>query len=282
MANRSRGARWAFGIGITVTVYALVGFLLLPAIIKSQMLKRLPTLTKRAVTVQQVKLNPFALTLTIRGFTLRETNGDVFYSFNELYAHLRLVSIFKRVFVFKEIRLKKPFGSVIFQQDGKFNLSNLLSALPPKSKTKLESQELPHFVVERLSIEDGVLIFQDLNRKFFLKLTQIGLRMEGLSNQTKAPVPVVIAFLCNESGTVALQGMVSPFARSANVQVQVTNLELRAIQPYVEKIWNLNHRRCAHCQGTRYVCGGRTRDPARAVHRTAWRCQLHLRRLEGA
>jgi len=239
MSNRSWRARWTLGIGIALIVYTLAGFFLLPAIIKSQMLKRLPALTQRAVTVRQVKLNPFTLALTIRGFTLKETTGDVFYSFDELYVKLRLISIFKRVFVFKEIRLKKPFGSVIFQQDGEFNFSNLLGALPPESKTKIESHELPRFVVERLSLEDGALMFHDLNRKFLLKLSRIGLKMAGLSNQTNAPVPTMISFVCNESGTVALRGTVSPFARSADVQVQVTNLDLRAIQPYVEEVWNL-------------------------------------------
>ena len=236
MSIRSRRAKWTLGIGIALIIYTLAGFFLLPAIIKSQMLERLPTLTKRAVTVQQVKLNPFALTLTIRGFALKETNGDLFYSVDELYVKLRLVSIFKRVLVFKEIRLKKPFASVIFQQDGKFNLSNLLSALPPDTKTKFESPELPHFMVERLSIEDGALSFNDLNRKFLLKLSRIGLDVEGLSNQTNAPVSTTLSMLCNGTGTIALQGIILPFARSVDVQVQVTNLDLRAIQPYVSDI----------------------------------------------
>jgi hypothetical protein len=239
MANRSRGAKWTLGIGISLTIYTLVGFLLLPAIIKSQMLKRLPALTKRTVSVQQVNLNPFALTLIIRGFALKETNGDVFCSFDELSADLQFVSIFKRVFVFKEIRVKKPFGSVIFQQDGKFNFSNLLSALPPETRTKLETQELPYFVVEQLNIDDGGLIFDDSHRKFLLKLSQIDLSLKGLSNHTNAPVSTTLSMVCNETGTIALQGTILPFTRSANVQVQMTNLDLRAIQPYVAEIWKL-------------------------------------------
>jgi uncharacterized protein involved in outer membrane biogenesis len=237
--NRSRLAKWTMGVGIALIVYALVGFFLLPAIIKRQMLQRLPAITQRMVAVQQVKLNPFALSLTIRGFTLKETNGDVFYSFDELYVNLQLVSIFKRAFVFKEIRLKKPVGSVIFQQDGKFNFSNLLSALPPETKAKLKPQELPHFVVERLSIEEGALFFSDLNRNFLLKLSQIGLTLEGLSNQANVPVSTVLSLLCNGTGTVALQGTVLPFMRLADVQVQLTDLDLRAIQPYVKEIWKL-------------------------------------------
>lgn len=237
--KHSRLAKWMMGIGIALIVYALIGFYLLPAIIKSQMLKRLPAITHRTVAVQHVKLNPFALSLTIRGFTLKETNGDVFFSFDELYANLQLVSIFKRVFVFKEIRLKKPFGTVIFQHDGKFNFSNLLSAVPPEATSKLASPELPHFVVERLSIEDGALFFNDSNRNFLLKLSQIGLTLGGLSNLTNAPVSTVLSLLCNGTGKVAVQGTVLPFTRSADVQVQVTDLDLRALQPYVREIWKL-------------------------------------------
>src|SRR5579871_4947426 len=239
MSNCSRWAKWTLGIGIAVIVYALAGFLLLPVIIKSQMLKRLPALTQRAVTVQQVKLNPFVLSLTIRGFTLREMNGDTFCSFDELYAKLRLVSIFKRVLVFKEIRIKKPFGSEIFPENGKLNFSNLLGALSPGPQTGLGSKELPRFVVERLGVEGGALMIHELNRTSSLRLSQFELRMEGLSNQTNAPVPTMMSFRCNDSGSVALQGNVSPFARWADVQIQATSLDLRAIEPYVEKIWNL-------------------------------------------
>jgi len=224
------------GFGMPLIVYTLVGFLLLPAIIKWQLLKRLPAMTQRTVAVQQVKLNPFALSLTVRGFTLKEMNGDMFSSFDELYANLQLVSIFKRVWVFKEIRLKKPFGSVILQQDGKLNVFNLLSALPPETKTKIESS---HFVVERLSIADGTLFFSDLKRNFLLKLSQIGLTLDGFSNQANVPVATVLSLLCNGTGKVTLQGTVLPFTRTADVQVQVTDLDLRAIQPYVEELWKL-------------------------------------------
>jgi len=237
--KRSRLAKWMLGIGTALIVYALVGFFLLPAIIQSQLLRRLPALTKRAVVVQQVRLNPFALSLTIRGFTLKETNGDVFCSFDELYANLQLVSLFRRAFVFKEIRLKKPFGSAVFQQDGKFNFSNLLGALPLETKTKPESQKLPHFVVERLSIEDGTLTFSDLHRKSLLKLSRIDLTLIGLSSDTNAPVSTTLSMLWNETGEVAVQGTVLPFTHSADVQIQVANLDVRVVQPYVAEIWKL-------------------------------------------
>jgi len=82
MAKRRQGRakRWGIGLGIAIVLYTAIGFLVLPAIIKSQMLKRLPALTHRRVAVQEVKLNPYALSFTLRGFSLTETNGDEFVS----------------------------------------------------------------------------------------------------------------------------------------------------------------------------------------------------------
>ena len=51
-SNASAGKRpgwskWLIRVGVGLIIYTLVGFFLLPAIIKSQMIKRLPALTKR-------------------------------------------------------------------------------------------------------------------------------------------------------------------------------------------------------------------------------------------
>ena len=100
MAKRRQGAarKWAIGIGIVLVLYTLLGFLVLPAVIKSQMLKRLPALTHRNVSVQQVKLNPYALSFTLRGLSLTETNGEEFASLGELYVNFQSISLFKRGF----------------------------------------------------------------------------------------------------------------------------------------------------------------------------------------
>ena len=129
MAKRRQGAarKWAIGIGIVLVLYTILGFLVFPAIIKSQMLKRLPALTHRNVSVQQVKLNPYALSFTLRGFSLTETNGEAFASLGELYVNFQSVSLFKRGLVFKEISVKHPSANVIRMADGTFNFSDLLA-----------------------------------------------------------------------------------------------------------------------------------------------------------
>src|ERR1700722_2692971 len=74
--NKPKRFKWTIRLAVVLAVYTVVGFFVVPAIIKSQMLKRLPALSKRQVAVEQVQCNPYALSLTIHGFSLKETNGD--------------------------------------------------------------------------------------------------------------------------------------------------------------------------------------------------------------
>src|SRR5208283_3629448 len=117
---------WAVGVGIGFVLFNVFSFFVLPAAIKSQMLKRLPALTHRHVAVREVKLNPYALSFTLRGFSLTETNGDEFVALDELYVNFKPVSLLKRGFVFGEIHVKKPSANIVRLADGTFNFSNLL------------------------------------------------------------------------------------------------------------------------------------------------------------
>src|SRR5262245_16390840 len=89
-----RAKRWR-RIAIALLLYTVMGFFVLPAIIKSQIVKRLPGFTHRQAVVQQVKVNPYALSLTIRGLSLSETNGEPFAGFEEFYVNFQLSSLFR-------------------------------------------------------------------------------------------------------------------------------------------------------------------------------------------
>ncbi len=146
-------------------------FFILPAIIKSQMLKRLPALTHRHVAVGEVRLNPYALSFTLRGFSLTETNGDEFVSLDELYVNFESISLLKRGFVFKEIHVKKPSANIV-RLTGRyiqlFEPVNEYKCRPAEAKPSTPSsgkQRLPLVIIESLKVEDGQFSFTDLDRK---------------------------------------------------------------------------------------------------------------------
>jgi hypothetical protein len=179
----SKRSKWLIGLAIAFVVYTLFGFFLVPVIVKSQMLKRLPALTKREAFIKQVKFNPFALSLTIRGFALKEPDGEVFSSFDEFYVNFQLwASLFKRSLVFDEITLKGPFAQIIYGEDGNFNFANLIDNTPAPPKTNAPSPP-PRLLVYSLNITNGSIGFSDLKRKvpFNTKFIPINIALTNLT-----------------------------------------------------------------------------------------------------
>jgi len=66
---RRRPPRWALVTVTLIGLYATFGFLILPHILRSQMEQKLPAVLHRPVSVRQVRFNPFAISITIRGFS---------------------------------------------------------------------------------------------------------------------------------------------------------------------------------------------------------------------
>ena len=207
----SKRSKWLIGLGIAFVLYTLFGFFLVPVIVKSQLLKRLPALTKRQAAVEQVKFNPFALSLTIRGFSLKETNGEVFSSFDEFYVNFQLwASLFKRSLVFDEITLKAPFAQITYGADGNFNFANLLDNTPAPPKTNAPSPP-PRLLVYNLNITNGSIAFSDLKRQvpFHTKFIPIDIALTNLTTVRNQDSPYSFVARTGAGETFAWSGSVT-------------------------------------------------------------------------
>lgn len=204
--------KWPRRIAITLLIYTVVGFFVVPAVIKSQMLKRLPALTKRQVEVRQVRFNPYVLSLTIRGFSLKEPDGEVFSSFDEFYINFQLwASLFKQSWVFKEISLNKPFAQITYREDGNFNFANLISNAAPESKHPANPQPLPKLLVYDLSITNGGIAFADLKRKdpFHAQFLPINVNLTNLTTIRDGNSPYSILARADSGESFAWSGTIT-------------------------------------------------------------------------
>ena len=218
-----------------MVVYTVVGFFVLPAIIKSQMVKQLPGITKRQAAVEEVKVNPYALSLTIRGVKLTETNGDVFASLGEFYGNFELSSIVRGKFVFSELSVKEPSANIIWKVDGSFNFANILETstnTPPAPKQK---SSIPKILIEKFSVEGGGVDFVDLTRKqpFHTKIGPLHLNLKDFTTQpnTKNPYSFTASTDAKEEFAWAGDITVDPMASSGTFKL--SGIDLKKYGPYV-------------------------------------------------
>jgi len=121
---------WAIvGIG----VYALLGFLVLPPVLKSVLTKQLSQRLHRETTIRDIHINPFLLTVRVNGLSLKDRSAShPFISFEELFLDLEAASVVKGGPVLKNIRVKAPYLTIVRNEDQTYNFSDLLEEFASK------------------------------------------------------------------------------------------------------------------------------------------------------
>ena len=108
-------------------LYTVGGFLILPPIIRIVAIKQISKQLDREVSIQKIKINPFVLSCTVSGLLIKDTDGEPFVSWDEVYVNFQLSSFFGHAWVFKEISTSKPFVRVQMNKDKTFNFSDILA-----------------------------------------------------------------------------------------------------------------------------------------------------------
>lgn len=142
---------------IIMAAYTLLGFLILPFTIKLIAVKKLTQALGRPVSITSVRLNPYALSLTVEKLTIKEGQEQAdFAAFNKLYANLSSSSILKLAPVVEELRLDGPSLRVVRTGENTFNFSDIIAGGPETQPAPpREASEPLAFSVNNIRISNG-------------------------------------------------------------------------------------------------------------------------------
>ena len=160
------------GILLTlISLYALIGFLLFPYIIKGYLIPALADQIKHPIVVRDVALNPFTLSLRVNGLEVSEVDHTPILGMEELFVNLSGTNLFLQTVGFDEIRLDMPYVSARMNAEGKLNLLGLVpsadeTAKAPPGPTKASDAGKPIPVeIRLLKIDRGILEFRDESKR---------------------------------------------------------------------------------------------------------------------
>jgi Domain of Unknown Function (DUF748) len=161
---------WAVGL---LLLYTVTGFLILPPIIRIVAAKQLSKQLDREVSIEKVKLNPFALSCTVRGLLIKDKDGEPFVSWDEVYVNFQLSSFFGKAWVFKEISTTRPFVRVQMNKDYTFNFSDLVTKFSTNAPGATPKQPSKPLVlhIDRLRIGGATAALADFTPREPFKRT---------------------------------------------------------------------------------------------------------------
>jgi hypothetical protein len=158
---------------VTPVVIAIVGFWIVPPIVKHVLETQVRDVLGRRVTVGRVRANPFALSLTIDDLQIFETDQRTpFVGFGRLYVNAELASVYHRAPVVREIRLDSPRIHLVrltatagaWADPSAYNFSDILARLAaraPHPEPPSEPGPPARFSINNVRITDGKITFDD-------------------------------------------------------------------------------------------------------------------------
>jgi uncharacterized protein involved in outer membrane biogenesis len=169
---------WILGIVVAI---GIIGFLIVPPIAKPYLAEALSKQLKREVTIESLRVNPFALSATVRGFVMKDRPGpEPALTFDELYVNLSLGSIFRRAPVVEAVRLVKPHLRIVRNDDRTYNFQDLIDEAAAKPKEP--DAPPPRFAVFNIELVDGRVDFDDRPVKHQHALSDIQLGLPFVSS----------------------------------------------------------------------------------------------------
>jgi hypothetical protein len=216
---------WATGL---VIFYAVLGFLILPPIVRSVAVKQVSQLLGREVAIEKVRLNPFALSTAVNGLLIKDADGEPFVSWDKVYVNFEIKSLFGGALTFKEITIEKPFARAVMNQDGTFNFTDIIekfstntSPAQPEPAPKESKPFVLH--VGRLQISGAAATTQDLTRRtpFKRRIGPFDLALQDFRTDPDSKNPCSFQGTTDAGGDISWNGNISlgPFRSTGELRL---------------------------------------------------------------
>ena len=207
-------AKYGWWLLLAILGIGLLGFVVLPPILKSILVDELAATLHRPVSIASIRINPYALSVQIDGFAIEEKGGgDKVAGFDRLYVNLESSSLFRGGPVISELQLAGPRLKLVRLADGRLNFSDLIDEFLARPES---NEQTPSFAVSNIQITGGQLEYDDrmLDERHLVSELSIALPfLSSLPSSTEIFVEPAFSALIDGSLLVA-QGKSKPFAKS--------------------------------------------------------------------
>ncbi len=142
--------------------YGLAGFLVAPGLVRGALLDGMGKALVARPDLARVRVNPFALSLTLEGLRVRDAAGDSVAGFDRLYLRFDpLGSIFSRAWTLARLEITRPSVTLEVLPDRTLNMMRLVRPRPAAADS---GSGAPAWRIGRFTLADGSLRFADRSR----------------------------------------------------------------------------------------------------------------------
>lgn len=237
MKPSPRARRRLIATAIFFLLFTVVGFFVLPPIVKSQVEQRLSAQLDRKVIIGKIRLNPYALSVTVENFDIRLKVGDgSFLGWDRLYVNFDALSSLLGDWVLSDVELEGFHVGVIILPDGKLNFADLLerlAALQPAGPVK-PAKPARALRIGSLKVDQARVEFADQSRPkpFATVLGPVSFAATGLRTAGARGAPSHFEAVTEAGEKLAWTGSSSVEPLRSLGEFELENFVLAKYEPY--------------------------------------------------
>ncbi len=234
-----RERKFLFWICGLLLFYTVVGFFILPPIVRRVAVKQISRQLDREVSIEKVKINPFALSATVRGLLIKDKDGEPFVSWDEVYVNFQLSSFFGHAWVFKEISMSRPFVRVEMNKDYTFNFSDIVTKFSTNAAPARSGPARPLVLhVDRLRIRRAAAALADFTpREPFKRLVgPLDLTLDNFRTDPDNKNPYAFTGTTDAGETIAWSGFFYLAPLRSEGELKLYNFTLNKYAPLYQDL----------------------------------------------
>lgn len=220
--------------------YTLGGFLLLPYVVKTQLIKYVDGTLQQKASLEAASFNPFLLRLRLQNLQLATPEQAPLLELGELVIDFDTFGLFNRAWQFSTISLSELEVFAEIDSAGELNLNRLI---PPPSDEATAPEvstpgPLPRLILQNIAIEQSRVHFKQLDRAepFNIDLTPLNFNIVHFSTLPEDGGQFSFSTKLSDSESLGFSGalQVEPLALTGHIALN--NIELKRGGDYLQEM----------------------------------------------
>ena len=221
--------------------YTLGGFVLLPYVVKTQLIKYVDGTLQQKASLETASFNPFLLRLRLQNLQLATPEQAPLLELGELVVDFDTFGLFNRAWQFSTISLSKLEIFAEIDSAGELNLNRLI---PPPSDTVETPPEvstpgpLPRLILQNIAIEQSLVHFRQLNRAepFTLDLNPLNFNIAHFSTLPEDGGQFNFDAQFSDTESLTFSGALQAEPLALTAHIALNNIELKRGGDYLQEM----------------------------------------------
>lgn len=231
--------RIVYGLLFVYLAFAWFGF---EPLVKWALPKALADQGGYQLTLERARFNPFLLSVDLQGLALKEPAGKPLLSLSQLRVNFDSFSLFRRAYVFDELRLTEPVVQGELRPGGRLNWLDFADALSGPPGPSADSEAAPaRLLLKRCIVERGRIELADtqVTGGFRTQVNPLDLELDHLSTLPEDRGEHSLSARLGIGATIKWKGTLGLNPVVADGELAVDEVMLDRLWPYLKDSLNM-------------------------------------------